>query len=156
MSLTNPVLLALRPRVANHEAVVLRVYDDATGKRIVPGTKVIGHPTIGYGRALDTRGITMAEARTWLDEDLQDTYDRLVKRLPQLTTLDPVRQGVLIEMAYQMGVDGLLDFHSTLLAVERGDYAAAADHMLASRWAKQTPTRAKTLANVMRTGKDVV
>lgn len=155
MSLTNPVLIALRPRVAAHESAVLRVYDDATGQRIVPGSVVKGHPTIGIGRALDTKGISMAQAQAWLDEDLEETYAALLKRLPPwFATLDPVRQGVLVEAAFQMGVDGLLAFKNTLAAIGRGDYDTAARGMLDSRWAKQTPRRVKTLAEIMRTGVD--
>lgn len=55
-------------------------------------------------------------------------------------------------MAFQMGIVGLLGFTNTLAAIKRGDYAAAATGMLASLWARQTPARAKRMADMMRAG----
>lgn len=76
----------------------------------------------------------------------------LRSRLPWYDSLDEARQGVLANMAFQMGVDGLLGFRNTLAMVERGEYAAAADGMMASKWAQQTPRRAARLSQQMRTG----
>jgi lysozyme len=59
---------------------------------------------------------------------------------------------VLQAMAFQMGIDGLLGFTGTLAAVQRGDYEAAAKGMLASLWARQTPSRAGRMAAMMRQG----
>jgi lysozyme len=55
-------------------------------------------------------------------------------------------------MSFQLGVDGLLGFKQTLDAVKGGRYDEAAFDMLQSRWAQQTPARAKRLAEQMRTG----
>ncbi|MNL28639.1 hypothetical protein D3C87_1502920 [compost metagenome] len=55
-------------------------------------------------------------------------------------------------MPFQLGVDGLLGFKSTLALIEEGKYTFAADNMLKSKWAEQTPARAKRLAVQMRTG----
>jgi lysozyme len=66
--------------------------------------------------------------------------------------LTPNRQAVLAGMAFQMGTPGLLGFKNTLAAVRRGDYDAAAAGMLASRWAQETPARAKRMADLMRAG----
>ncbi|MGU3777520.1 hypothetical protein [Burkholderia metallica] len=65
--------------------------------------------------------------------------------------LDPVRQRVVINMAFNMQ-GGLLTFTNTLAAMKRGDYAAAADGMLASKWAAQVGARATRLATMMRSG----
>jgi len=51
-----------------------------------------------------------------------------------------------------MGVDGLLGFKNTLELIRTGSYEKAAEGMLSSLWAKQTPARAKRLAVQMRTG----
>lgn len=58
----------------------------------------------------------------------------------------------LLNMAFQMGVDGLLGFKNTLELIRTGSYEKAAEGMLSSLWAKQTPARAKRLAVQMRTG----
>jgi lysozyme len=57
-----------------------------------------------------------------------------------------------MNMAFQMGVDGLLKFNKTLTLVEQGKYKEAADNMLKSLWAKQTPARAERMAQQMRSG----
>ena len=69
---------------------------------------------------------------------------------------DPIRQKVLIDMAVNLGVGGLLQFRRMIAAIELGDYGAAADQMLDSRWAEQVKTRADRLAEMMRTGEDYV
>jgi lysozyme len=55
-------------------------------------------------------------------------------------------------MAFQMGTDGLLGFKNTLALIRDGKYTEAADAMLASKWATQTPARAKRLSDQMRSG----
>jgi lysozyme len=66
------------------------------------------------------------------------------------------RQDVLVNMAYNLGVPGLLAFHHTLAAAESDDYTHAAAGMLASKWATQVPKRAKRLAQQMLTGERAV
>jgi lysozyme len=55
-------------------------------------------------------------------------------------------------MSFQLGVDGLLGFKNTLKLVEQGNYESAAENMLKSLWAKQTPARAKRMSDQMKTG----
>ena len=55
-------------------------------------------------------------------------------------------------MAFQMGIAGLMGFRNTLATIERGDYQRAGDEMLMSKWATQTPNRAKRLSEQMKTG----
>lgn len=112
--------------------------------------------TIGVGRLVDSRkpgaGLKGHEIDFLLRNDIDERIEELTRRLPWFQDLDDVRKGVLIAMAFQMGVDGLLGFKNTLAMVERGDYAAAADGMLNSKWARQTPARAKRLSEQMRDG----
>ena len=82
----------------------------------------------------------------------------LASRLPWMARLDPARRRVLQNMAFNLGVGepggrkGLLGFRNTLGMIERGEYAAAADAMLKSLWARQVGQRAVRLSNTMRTG----
>ena len=62
------------------------------------------------------------------------------------------RQDCLVNMSYQMGVQGVLGFHGTLAACQAQQWDDAASHMLASKWASQTRKRAKRLALQMQTG----
>jgi lysozyme len=57
-----------------------------------------------------------------------------------------------MNMAFQMGINGLLKFKKTLTLIEMGDFDAAADGMMKSLWAKQTPNRASEMAEQMRSG----
>ena len=142
----------LLPLLRADEGTRLVVYDDATGKPIVPGSKVIGHPTIGTGRCLDTNGITQEEADYLLANDIAKVSAALDKRIPWWRSLTPNRQAVLASMAFQMGVDGLMAFVGTLAAVQAGNYSVAAERMLVSLWSRQTPARAGRLSAMMRSG----
>ena len=129
------------------------VYDDATGKPIRSGTTVVGHPTIGIGRALDVHGISHAEAVFLLEDDIAAVLPDMPRVVgPCWPNLSPARQAVLAAMAFQMGANGLLAFRFTLNRIASYDFAAAADAMLASTWAKQTPARAQRMAQMMREG----
>lgn len=115
----------------------------------------LGFSTIGIGRLIDKRkggGITKEESTYLFQNDLKKKRTELEARIPWMKKLDEARQGVLLNMAFQMGVAGLLGFVNTLDMVKRGDYAAAATGMLNSKWATQTPERARRLSTQMRTG----
>lgn len=115
----------------------------------------LGFWTIGVGRLIDQRkggGLRPFEIDYLLRNDIEDRINELTKRLPWFQDLDDARRGVLLNMSFQMGVDGLLGFKNTLEMVRKGDYDKAADGMLNSLWARQTPERAKRLSLQMRTG----
>lgn len=141
-------------RVAQHEGLCLKVYDDATGHLIGPGSHVTGHPTIGYGRALDVQGISVGVARQWLEADLDACERGLLLNWPWLGTVDDVRFGVLVEMAYQLGIAGLSGFTHVLAAVQARDWKAAGEAMVDSLWARQTPRRAAALRQILESGVD--
>lgn len=121
------------------------------GLRLTPYRDTRGVLTIGYGINLD-QGITRVEAEMLLEGRVADRIGALTVTLPWFPTLAPARQRVLINMAYQLGVGGLLGFRHMLEALRRGDYELAADEMLDSDWARQTPARAQRLAQEMRAG----
>lgn len=117
----------------------------------------LGFWTIGVGRLIDSRkpgaGLRPDEIDYLLKNDIADRVQALTKALPMLfPKLDEARQGVLVNMAFQLGTAGLLGFKSTLALVAAGKYSEAAEQMLKSKWATQTPARAKRLAEQMKTG----
>lgn len=128
------------------------VYDDATGKPIVPGTLVKGHPTIGYGLALDVRGLSVAEAIFLLHDGETDFWNQLVAALPWVATLDDVRQAALLSMAYNLGIQGLLSFHNTLSCLQNQDWQGAVTNLKQSKWWGQVGQRAVRIANMFLTG----
>ncbi len=116
----------------------------------------LGYWTIGVGILIDARksgGITKEESTYLLQNRLRIMRQAIVEALPWSTKLDEVRFAVLQSMAFQMGVPGLLKFKNTLKLIEAGDYNTAANGMLNSLWAKQTPARAKRLSQQMAKGK---
>jgi lysozyme len=122
------------------------------GLRLKPYRDTVGKLTIGIGRNLDDRGISEGEAAVLLDNDIGIVASELDRALPWWRGLDPVRQRVLVNMGFNMGVPGLLGFHTTLGLVQSGDYADAAAAMLESKWASEVGARAERLAAMMRTG----
>jgi lysozyme len=131
---------SFRKQISKHEGRKSRLYKDTKGIW-----------TIGVGRNM-TRPLSEAAIDFLLDEDIEDHHRELHQALPWVKTLDPTRQAVLLDMAFNLGVPGLLNFKRTLASIERGDYALASNQMLESLWASQVGQRAHTLAQMMRTG----
>lgn len=145
---------ALVKELLHHEGLRLTVYDDATGKPIEAGSgPVIGNPTIGVGRLLTAdRGITEAEAYVLLDADIAEVERQLDHHIAWWRDLDATRQRAMLSWAFNVGVGGVMKFKKALAAIRSGDWHEAHDQMLDSKWAKQVPTRARDLAEVMRRG----
>lgn len=130
----------LKDRITRHEGVVLKPYKDTMGKL-----------TIGIGRNLDDVGITEDEAEYLLDNDISKVKLELTPYI-WYAGLDNTRKDVLVEMAFQLGLAGVLKFNDMITALNKQDYEEAADQMLDSTWYKQTPNRCKELAELMRNG----
>lgn len=115
----------------------------------------LGFWTIGVGRLIDGRkggGLRDNEIALLLANDIEDRVKALTDALPWFAGLDPIRQAVLLNMAFQLGTAGLLAFSTTLAHVRAGRYYEASQSMLKSKWATQTPERALRLADQMKGG----
>lgn len=108
--------------------------------------------TLGYGRNVEDRGITEVEAEYLLGNDVLIAQRELIAAFPFFARLDDVRQAVLINMHFNIGLPRLRTFRNALAAIELGDWDKAAAEMLDSRWAAQVGRRAVELADQMRTG----
>lgn len=84
--------------------------------------------------------------------DCDDAIKELDDHLPWWAQLDDVRQNVLLDMCFNMGIKTLLTFHNTLAAIEEGDWELAVIGMRGSKWAHQVGKRAVRLENMMATG----
>jgi lysozyme len=120
--------------------------------RQFPYADTTGHLTIGIGRNLSDQGISITEATYLLDDDIQYFYGKLTHFLNFFTRLDENRQIALVDMCFNLGVQGFLNFTNMILALESGDYERATQEMLNSKWAEQVGERATCLANIIRTG----
>ena len=122
------------------------------GWRLKPYVDTVGKITIGCGRNLTDNGISQTEAENLLWNDLGVVSNGIVKALPWTQQLDGVRFGALKNMAFNMGVAGLLGFRQFLAKMQAGDWDGAAAEMLNSKWAEQVGARAERLALQIRTG----
>ena len=136
----------------NTEALARGLLQSDEGLRLKPYHCTAGKLTIGYGRNLEDRGITEAEAEYLLENDVSEIYEDLAEIYDFFTHLSPMRKAVLIDMAYNLGLGGLNKFQNMIKAIDDGDYSTAASEMLDSRWASQVGDRAERLAKLMRTG----
>lgn len=120
--------------------------------RLKPYKDTVGKLTIGIGRNLDDVGISHDEALVLLNNDIDKASAQVRTQLPWSIGLDDARVAVLVNMCFNLGIAGLLGFHNTLSLIQSGNYTAAADAMLQSKWASQVGPRAARLAEQMRTG----
>lgn len=122
------------------------------GLRLKPYIDTVGKLTLGIGRNLEDKGVTEQEALFMLNNDVDYFYSKLCQRIDWMKNLDDARQNVLVNMAFNLGITGLMTFKKMLLACEHGNFKIAATEMLNSKWAEQVGYRANELAEQMRTG----
>ena len=135
-------MLMCKNQLIKHEGLVLNPYKCTSGAL-----------TIGVGRNLDARGISKAEAMYMLDNDLKECINQLQTHLSDIyVTLNETRRLVLVNMCFNLGIFGLLQFRKTLAFLRAKDYESASKEMLNSKWATQVGNRAKELAEMMRKG----
>jgi lysozyme len=131
---------ALKNQLILHEGLKLEPYQCTAGKL-----------TIGVGRNIEDIGITEEEARYLLDNDILRVCDELDRNLSWWRDLSDVRQRILVDMVFNLGISRFMQFQNTISAIENGDYDKAAEEMLDSRWAQQVGQRAHRLAGAMIT-----
>lgn len=129
----------IEKQLLKHEGLRLKPYH-------CPANKL----TIGIGRNLEDRGITEQEAKFLLINDISSIHEKLNYILPFYKDLDDSRQEVLINMAFNLGVAGLLKFKKTLGFIQYTLFKEASQEMLDSRWARQVGNRAIELSNLMK------
>ncbi len=122
------------------------------GLRLKPYQCTANKTTIGYGRNLESKGITEVEANFMLAEDVSFFSEELSKKLYYFDNLNDARQAVLINMAFNLGVEGLMKFKMTLSYISSQYYEQASVEMMDSKWAVQVGNRAYELSEQMKTG----
>lgn len=122
------------------------------GVRTFPYRDTRGLLTIGVGRNLNSKGLTDEEIDHLLENDIREITLEANGKLPWFPALDGVRQGVILNMIFNIGFAGLEKFPRFLQAVAQGQWETAADEMGNSEWARQVGDRAVRLEEQMRTG----
>ena len=118
-----------------------------------PGHVLLWQGAVQPQLLADARHLLLRDARAAASRAGDDQL-RNIAALPWVETLDEVRQRVLVDMAFNLGIPSLLTFKRTLASVEAGNYTVAAAQMLESKWARQVGTRAIRLSEMMATGQD--
>ena len=126
-------------KIKEHEGFVEHVYDDS-----------LGIPTIGYGFAIKDLVLDEDIAEEILIRKLEKLKRNAISRFKWLEDMPQEVQEVVINMCYQLGVTGVSKFRKAISALQEGDWNEAADEMLDSLWAKQTPNRATELSSIVR------
>lgn len=126
------------------------------GLRLEAYRDTLGILTIGYGHVDDTitpdTVWTLEKAEAVFEQDLAEKTAQVKRHISWFYRLNEPRQAVLVGMAFQLGIGGLLGFNNTLGDIRDERWHEAANGMLSSKWAKQTPRRVQRLARQMETG----
>lgn len=126
------------------------------GCKLKPYYCTAGKLTIGVGRNLEDTGITKAEAQFMLEGDIVRLMKELDELFPEWRDLSETRQMVVLNMCFNMGTFGFLNFKRTIAYMRAEKFSEAADEMLRSQWADQVGDRAKRLSEAMREDKPPV
>lgn len=129
---------SLKEQLIRHEGLRLTVYDCPAG-----------YKTIGVGRNIEHKGITESEALYLLDNDIGYFTEQLEDNLIGFQELPEDKKAVLVNMAFNLGVNGLLKFKNMLAAITEERWEDASSEMLNSRWADQVGNRAIELSEIM-------
>ena len=113
------------------------------GKYFLHGT---WSPNDKFGGLQVTKGL----AQEFLHEDLWHFWRQMAEELPFIPELPESVQHVVLDMAYNMGMEGLKTFRYMLAALKAGNWLSASMEMLDSRWAGQVNTRADDHARTLR------
>lgn len=127
------------------------------GLRLKPYKCSRGFWTIGYGHKLESeptaamkrKGITVKEANELLYQDVLEAKAGLDRTIPWWRNLSETRREILINMAFNLGISGLLQFKDMLNHLENNRFAEAAQEMRDSLWRRQVGDRALELARRM-------
>ena len=137
----------LMESVKKHEGYRNKVYLDTLGKRTVG----VGHLCVEDFWEADKE-----YEEKFLMEILADDLQNAIKGARELkeehscTDIDEIAQEILVEMVFQLGKNGVSKFRNMWKALAEKNYIGASFEMLDSKWAKQTPNRAKSMAELMK------
>ncbi len=131
--------MSLISKIKKHEGFRSTVYECTEG-----------YETIGYGFAIKDLKLDEDIAELILVRKLADLVARIKQTFPWTKDAPEEIQDVVVDMCYQLGVNGFSKFKKTIYLLETEQYEEASTEMLDSLWAKQTPNRAKELSEEVR------
>jgi len=141
---------------------IVKMLDREEGFKSTPYLCSEGYPTVGIGWRIgdkdqplsDFKHVSLCQSAAYaqLDYKIAGITAQLSNELEFFNDLNEVRQAVLISMAYQLGITGLLKFKRMIAAIKTKCWNDAAHEGLDSRWAKQTPERAERQMKTLLSG----
>jgi lysozyme len=129
----------------------LRVHEGVEAK---PYKCTAGYLTIGVGRNIEERGLSDDEIDFLLDNDIAIAEREVRSSFDWFDDLSDVRQRVVIDMIFNLGMPRFKQFKNMIAAIEAGDWDEASSQMLDSKWARQVGSRATRLSMMMATDTD--
>ena len=127
--------MSLIDSIKEHEGYVGIVYKDS-----------LGIDTIGYGFAIKDLELDRDICDIILERKLHTLEDSVNFKFSWYIYMPPEIKDVVMEMCYQLGVNGFSKFKKTISYLQNRQFEEASVEMLDSLWAKQTPNRAKELS----------
>ena len=122
--------------IKQHEGYVPTVYKDS-----------LGIDTIGYGFAIKDLELDKDICDIILERKLKDLIVKIRSKFQWYSYMPLEIQDIITEMCYQLGVYGFSRFKKTIAYLQNKQWEEASVEMLDSRWAEQTPNRAKEMSN---------
>jgi len=131
--------MSLLDKIKEHEGFRSSVYQCTQGV-----------DTIGYGFAIKDLELTKEIAEQILIKKIANLESKVRKKFEWYMYLPQEGKDVIVNLCYQLGINGFSKFKKTIYLLETEQYEEASVEMLDSLWAKQTPRRAKELSEVIR------
>lgn len=137
--MVDSVAVITRRRLTSEEGFRAKAYRDTRGLL-----------TIGYGFCID-RGISEYASAALLQAQLEETIN-VLSGYSWYRSCDPVRQSVLVDIAFNTGISGLLHFVEMIAAITRSNWLTAKTELLNSKAAQEDPKRYESLSQLLLTG----
>ena len=138
---------SLKEKIKIHEGFRDMIYLDTLNKKTIG----YGHLIVHEDKFVEGRAYPKEELEALFDKDFEKGWNLMVQfcEVNNLRSISDDAKEILCEMIFQMGYSGVGKFKNMIKALQNRDYTKASIEMLDSRWAKQTPNRAKELSDHM-------
>jgi|TARA_R110001592_G_scaffold116068_2_gene317082 lysozyme len=137
----------LKEKIKIHEGFRDTIYLDTLNKKTIG----YGHLIVHEDKFVEGKAYPKEELEALFDKDFEKGWNLMIQfcEVNNLDSISDDAKEILCEMIFQMGYSGVGKFKNMIKALQNNDTKTASIEMLDSRWAKQTPNRAKELSDHM-------
>ena len=120
----------------------------------IPYKDQLGFLTIGYGHLIlssEKHLIKNKSSKKKLEKIFIQDFNKAIegyKKYLKKETSNKKEEELLIEMVFQMGIKGVLNFKNLLINIRKKNKHLVCFEMMNSLWYKQTPKRVKTIIKI--------